>query len=84
MTANPPIHFPPEWAEQSAVLLAWPHGEGEFSPWLADVEASYESIALAIAKRERLIIACRDEALQQHVTKRLSAKLDSISFAVIP
>ena len=84
VTATPPIHFPPEWAEQSAVLIAWPHGEGEFSPWLADVEASYESIALAIAKRERLIIACRDEALQQHVTKKLSTKLDSISFAVIP
>jgi agmatine/peptidylarginine deiminase len=84
VTANSPIHFPPEWAEQSAVLLAWPYPQGDFSPWLAEVEDCYADIAKAIAKRERLIIGCRDETLRQRVLKRLSAHLDSISCVVIP
>ena len=84
MTENPPHHFPPEWAEQSAVLLAWPYPQGDFSPWLAEVEDCYADIAKAIAQRERLIIACRDETLRQRVSKRLSAHLDSISWVVIP
>jgi agmatine/peptidylarginine deiminase len=84
VTENPPLHFPPEWAEQSAVLLAWPYPQGDFSPWLAEVEDCYADIAKAIAQRERLIIACRDETLRQRVSKRLSAHLDSISWVVIP
>ena len=71
MTTNPPIHFPPEWAEQTAVLLAWPYGSGDFSPWLAEVEACYDLIALAIAKRQKLIIACQDEPHRQLIEKRL-------------
>jgi agmatine/peptidylarginine deiminase len=84
VTENPPLHFPPEWAEQSAVLLAWPYPQGDFSPWLAEVEDCYADIAKAIAKRGRLIIACRDEALRQRVSKRLSAHLGSTSWVVIP
>ncbi len=83
-TSNTPIHFPPEWAEQSAVLLAWPNGDSDFSPWLADVEASYQAIATAIAKRERLVIACGDETQRQRVASRLPVKPDAISWAIVP
>ena len=84
MTEHPTIHFPPEWAEQSAVLLAWPHAQSEFNPWRSDVEATYEEIAIAVAQRQRLIIACYDEALRDQVAARLKPYLANISFAVIP
>ncbi len=68
-----PTSLIPEWAEQSAVLLAWPYAEGDFSPWLTEVEATYTAIALAIARRERLIIACRAEPHRQQISARLTA-----------
>ncbi|MEI7867735.1 MAG: agmatine deiminase family protein [Candidatus Methylumidiphilus sp.] len=84
MTSNNPLNLPPEWAGQSAVLLAWPKGDGGFSPWLPEVEDSYEAIATAIARRERLIIACWDETLRQRVAKRLKPYLASISLVIAP
>lgn len=57
----------PEWVEQSAVLLAWPYAEGDFSPWLAEVEATYTAIASEIARREILIVACRSGEHQRHI-----------------
>lgn len=84
VTSHSPVHFPPEWAVQYAVLLAWPYAQGDFTPWLADVETSYEDIAVAIAKRQRLIIICRDEALKERVANRLSEHIAAISLLVVP
>jgi agmatine/peptidylarginine deiminase len=66
-----PTHFPPEWAEQSAVLVAWPYASGDFSPWLGAVEDSYCRIAAAIAARQRLLIVCRDRDHRRHIETRL-------------
>ncbi len=84
MTEHSPIHFPPEWAQQSAVLLAWPHAQSEFNPWRTDVEATYEEIAIAVSQRQRLIIACNDDTLRDQVASRLKPYLGSISFAKLP
>lgn len=62
----------PEWEEQSAVLLAWPHPEGDFSPWFRSVENVYLECARAITKREQLIIACRNEAHRASILACLS------------
>jgi len=62
-----PRRFPPEWAEQAAVLLAWPDDSGAFRPWLAEVESTYCRIAEAIAARQPLLILCRDRAHRQRI-----------------
>ncbi len=72
MSENANPHYPPEWAEQSAVLLAWPYGQGDFSPWLAEVEASYDAIAFSIASRQKLIIACQNAQHRRLIESRLS------------
>lgn len=82
-----PTHFPPEWAEQSSVLIAWPFGSGDFSPWLADVESTYCLIAAAIAARQPLLIACRNREHRRHVESRLfgqRAKLERITLLELP
>ncbi|MFM8330719.1 MAG: agmatine/peptidylarginine deiminase [Candidatus Methylumidiphilus sp.] len=87
MTASPKPYFPPEWAEQSAVLLAWPYPQGDFSPWLAEVEASYTAIASAIAARQTLFIACQNDAHRQHIEHWLSAtntNLANVRLAAVP
>jgi len=63
----------PEWAEQSAILLAWPYAAGDFRPWLADVETTYARITLEVIRRENLIIACRNQAHRQHIENSLNS-----------
>lgn len=64
-------YFPPEWAPQSAVLIAWPHPDGDFAPWYTEVNATYLRIAEAVSKRETLVIACANEPLRRHVMAQL-------------
>jgi agmatine/peptidylarginine deiminase len=81
------LRFPPEWAEQSAVLVAWPYAQGDFAPWLAEAEETYLAIAQAVSRRQILIVACRDEAHRRPIEERLSeanANLAQIRFAQIP
>jgi agmatine/peptidylarginine deiminase len=77
----------PEWAEQSAVLVAWPYFQGDFKPWLNAVEETYDLIALEITRRETVIIICRDNAHQRHIYQRLMARAanpDRVRFAQMP
>lgn len=51
------ITLPAEWAEQDAVLIAWPHPDTDWNYMLNEVEACYLNIAEAISSHENLIIA---------------------------
>jgi len=53
------IHFPAEWASQSAVMLTWPHSGTDWENILDEVTPCFVSIAKEIIKREKLIIVCR-------------------------
>jgi agmatine/peptidylarginine deiminase len=77
----------PEWAAQSAVFMAWPYAEGDFTPWLPAVEKTYRHIAIEVARRERLILACRSEEHRQGIEGRLlecGADIGQIRFVVMP
>jgi agmatine/peptidylarginine deiminase len=83
VTDSNSVFFPPEWAHQSAVLLAWPYAEGSFNPWLVDVEQTYINIAAAISQRQRLIIACHNEKLQHRIVQLLGER-PAIALIVLP
>lgn len=78
--------LPPEWAPQSAVLLAWPESQGDFAPWLPAVERNYCDIAREISRRQTLIIACHDAAHRRHIESLLqdSAEPGRVVFALLP
>nr|WP_232470700.1 agmatine deiminase family protein [Methylococcus sp. BF19-07] len=61
------IRFIPEWEKQSAVLIAWPPGSGDFAPWLEEVEQTYAAIAAAVSRRETLLIACLDRSHERRI-----------------
>jgi agmatine/peptidylarginine deiminase len=61
--------LPAEWAPQDAVQLTWPRADGDFSRWFDAVERNFIAIAIAIARYERLLIACAGDARALH--KRL-------------
>lgn len=54
------IKLPAEWETQSGVMLTWPHRDTDWNYILSDVEACYVQIAKEIAKREKLLIVCKD------------------------
>ena len=56
-TTKPHITLPAEWAEQDAVLIAWPHPDTDWNYMLDEVEACYMSVAEAISNHEPPIIA---------------------------
>ncbi|QXP87493.1 agmatine deiminase family protein [Methylococcus capsulatus] len=82
-----PIRFIPEWEKQSAVLIAWPPGHGDFAPWLDQVEQTYAAIATALSQRETLLIACLDAAHERRIGDILAntgADKNRIVFIRIP
>lgn len=50
--------LPAEWAPQTAVQLTWPRPDGDFARQFEAVERTFIDIAVAVAKRQPLIVAC--------------------------
>lgn len=57
------LRFPAEWEPQDGVLLAWPHADTDWAPWLDAVEATYVALARAVLAWTDLILVVRDPAL---------------------
>lgn len=52
--------LPAEWEPQSGVQLTWPHAETDWRDMLDEVLPCFVSIASEIAKKEPLIIVCKN------------------------
>jgi agmatine deiminase len=48
--------LPAEWEEQDGVLLAWPHGESDWQPVLAQVEPVYVEIVRQVSRFETVLL----------------------------
>lgn len=83
--ARPAQTLPPEWAPQSGVMLTWPHPHGDWASRLATVEPVFVAIAREVARRERVLISCYDEAHGRDVQGALTAggvAMDSVRLFV--
>jgi agmatine/peptidylarginine deiminase len=61
---QPALTLLPEWAEQEAVILAWPNPDTDWKPWLVDVQATYISLISAINDANAIVILlCREQEL---------------------
>ncbi|MEW5756372.1 MAG: agmatine deiminase family protein [Pseudomonadota bacterium] len=72
MSKTTPYLLPAEWAPQCAVMLTWPHGHGDWQPYLARVEPVFVEIARHICRFEKLLITCFDDEHQRHIQQRLN------------
>ncbi len=64
----------PEWAQQQAVMLAWPHESTDWQPWLAAIQRDYVELAVAIASEVTPLILCQDEAHKKQITEQLAGR----------
>ena len=79
------FRFPAEWEPQSAVLIAWPHADTDWSERLAGVEETYVALVAAITRFEPVIICIADEDLQVYAEARLrSARIDMTRVRFVP
>lgn len=62
--------LPAEWEQQEFVQLTWPHEETDWQPILKDITDTYVQMAIAIARREHLlIVAPRPEEAIEVISK---------------
>ncbi|WP_404339840.1 agmatine/peptidylarginine deiminase [Pseudoalteromonas mariniglutinosa] len=77
----------PEWAEQDAVMLTWPHQETDWAANLAVVEPVYIELCKAISKQQAVLVVAHNERLQNHIThllKMAGVDLTFIHFVIAP
>lgn len=67
-------YLPSEWAEQDAILLAWPHASTDWSEQLDEVVACYQKIAAAILMSEPLVVITPDIEQAQHDLYEIETK----------
>lgn len=60
--------LPAEWEEQDGVLLAWPHENTDWRPFLTEVEPVFIEIARQVSQLERVLIIAPD---RETVLKKL-------------
>lgn len=73
----------PEWAEQAAVLLAWPHESTDWQPWLAAIQQDYVALAQAIAREVPPVILCQDDAHRDLIRRQLGDGCEHAPILVI-
>ncbi len=67
--------LPPEWAEQSALLITWPHENTDWKPYLNDVNKTYIEMADAVTRHEKLIIVTPNASqVKELLSTKLTAK----------
>jgi len=79
------LNLPAEWAEQSAVMLAWPHADTDWQDSLEAVEVVYTQLLAAISRYEQVLLLCPDEAHQADINIRLAnAGVDTSKIIFFP
>ncbi|HVK99230.1 MAG TPA: agmatine deiminase family protein, partial [Dongiaceae bacterium] len=73
----------PEWAEQEAVLMAWPHESTDWQPWLAAIQRDYAELAVAISREVTPLILCQDEAHRELILSQLDGRCEKAPELVI-
>ena len=77
----------PEWAEQDAVMLTWPHLDTDWSDILDKVEPVYVALCQQISQVEDVVIIAHNESLKAHISNLLKnheVDLTKVHFVVTP
>ncbi len=93
---RPNLRLLPEWQQQSAVLITWPHqysgwasslGSSHSSDISSPIEAFYIKLAATVSHYQIIAILCYDQAHQEHIKQLLQTKAlnpDNVRFFIVP
>lgn len=71
------FHLHAEWEQQSGVMLAWPHEDTDWAPYLTEIEDTYVKLIDAITSHEYVLLVARDV---DKVKAKLREKLRRIQY----
>ncbi|WP_298433464.1 agmatine/peptidylarginine deiminase [Geobacter sp.] len=78
------VRLPAEWEEQDGVLLAWPHEESDWLPWLPMVELVYAEIVKHISRFETALIVTADGDRTEALLAAVGARMERLRLFEIP
>ncbi len=76
--------LPAEWEEQDGVLLAWPHAESDWLPWLPMVELVFAQIVKEIARFEAVLLVAAEGERTSAILSAAGAAMERVQIAEIP
>ncbi len=72
------IRFPAEWEEQDGVLLAWPHADTDWKPYLTRAQETFARIIAEASHHGRVIVATATPAEVSHFLQHTHALIDRV------
>lgn len=78
------VRLPAEWEEQDGVLLAWPHADSDWRPWLPLVELVFAQIVKEITRFETALVVAADEERTAAILSAVGARMDRVRIEEIP
>ena len=66
--------FPPEWHDQSAVMLTWPHVHSDWAPILNEVEPVFTEISYYVSLHENVLIVASSRQHLEHIQQLLAKR----------
>jgi len=76
--------LPAEWEEQDGVLLAWPHAESDWLPWLPMVELVFAQIVKEITRFETALVVAIDQERTAAILSAVGARMERVRIEEIP
>ena len=76
--------LPAEWEEQDGVLLAWPHAQTDWAPYLSTVEPVFAEIARHIARRQQLVIVAQEPEKVRDLLESAQVNADAVKYFALP
>ena len=74
------LYLPAEWHKQQMVQLTWPHEKSDWAYMLDEVVRCFTDIAIAISRRERLLIVAPNvDEVRKHL-QTTAANIQNIKF----
>jgi len=80
------LMLPAEWAPQDGVLLAWPHAQSDWLPFLPRIEQVYCELVSQITRFEDVVLLCQTPELANSVREKLAgngANLQHVHLLVV-
>lgn len=67
--------LPPEWSEQSGVMITWPHENTDWKPYLKEITDTHMALAREITKHEGLLVVTPEaDKVEQVLRQELTPK----------
>ena len=77
----------PEWQQQDAIILVWPHSASDWGPQLSAITTTYLQMTHAIAKHQRVLIIVQDQHHLASVRRQCQThqcQLHNLTYLIVP